>query len=260
MRGSELGLVCQFAVLALLLGSGDLAVGQTPVEISQPEVSTHRISRVDFIRTPGAAPPQALELRVEVDKNGAVTSVRVAYGPEESHEAAVALAKTWRYKPFERDGQTVLATFTDFVSILPPERAVTGRVPFPVAHDWATVKITLNRTPGFGPGAPYEVQIDGNGDVLLKGVAGERRLQISREALERLLDVFRKAKYFSLDREYRLGAEDLPTCITSISIGGQSMSVTDYGGLQVGMPASVRDVEEAIDEAAGTRDWLKPSR
>src|ERR1039457_6214991 len=251
LRGSELGLVCQFAVLALLLGSGDLAVGQTPVEISQPEVSTHRISRVDFIRTPGAAPPQALELRVEapgvrisrvdfirtpgaappqalelrveVDKNGAVTSVRVAYGPEESHEAAVALAKTWRYKPFERDGQTVPATFTDFVSILPPERAVTGRVPFPVAHDWATVKITLNRTPGFGPGAPYEVQIDGNGDVLLKGVAGERRLQISREALERLLDVFRKAKYFSLDREYRLGAEDLPTCITSISIGGQSM-------------------------------------
>src|ERR1022692_3553767 len=94
LRGSELGLVCQFAVLALLLGSGDLAVGQTPVEISQPEVSTHRISRVAFIRTPGAAPPKPLKLRVEVAKTGPFPSARGASGPKKPPEAAVALEKT----------------------------------------------------------------------------------------------------------------------------------------------------------------------
>jgi hypothetical protein len=30
--------------------------------------------------------------------------------------------------------------------------------------------------------------------------------------------------------------------------------------LQVGMPAAVRNVQEAIDEAAGARDWLTPIR
>jgi hypothetical protein len=52
----------------------------------------------------------------------------------------------------------------------------------------------------------------------------------------------------------------LPTYVTSISIGGRYMSVADYGGWQVGMPAALRDVEEATDEAAGTREWLKPSQ
>jgi hypothetical protein len=50
-----------------------------------------------------------------------------------------------------------------------------------------------------------------------------------------------------LDSEYRIAASDLPTCITSISIDEHSMPVLDYGGQQVGMPVSVREVEQAIE-------------
>ena len=74
------------------------------------------------------------------------------------------------------------------------------------------------------------------------------------------MEVYRRANYFSLDRRYTLAATDLPTYVTSISIDGQEMSVVDYGGLEAGMPASVRDVEDAIDEVAGTRKWSKPDR
>jgi hypothetical protein len=153
----------------------------------------------------------------------------------------MALARTWRYKPFERDGQAAPATFTDYISILPPERTLSAGALFPVVQDWASVKITLKRTESNGPGPNYQVQIDGHGDVLFNGAGGERRRHISREALEGLLDVFGKANYFSLDRVYSIAASDLQTCVTSISIDGQSMSVVDYGGMQVGMPASVRD-------------------
>ena len=71
------------------------------------------------------------------------------------------------------------------------------------------------------------------------------------------IEAFRAARYYGLDHEYKMAATDLSPCLTSISIDGHSMSVLDYGGLQVGMPTSVRDLEFAIDEVAGTRTWLR---
>jgi hypothetical protein len=216
---------------------------------------------VNWIRKPGAQGFQGLWLRIEVNKDGAVTAVQVTSGPEDLRAAAIALAKTWRYEPFERDGRAAPATVTDFVSILPPERPYAASRLFPAVRDWSSVKITLKRTRCYGTCPAYEVQIDGNGDVLFNETFPEerqRRRHISRKELEGLVEVFRKANYFSLDREYRFGVTDLPTFVTSISIDGRSTSVEDYGGMVAGMPASVREVEEAIDEIAGTREWLKP--
>jgi len=51
----------------------------------------------------------------------------------------------------------------------------------------------------------------------------------------------------------------LPPCKSGVA-GHSLMSVLDYGGLQVGMPVSVCDVEQAIGEASGTSDWLLPGR
>jgi len=253
----------EFAVLALLLAAANFADGQAPIEIARPEVEAHRISSVNFIRAAHPALYQSVTLLVEVDRNGVVTSAIVTEGPDESREAAVALAKAWRYRPFVRDGRTIEASFSDYVWVLPPERPVRGNDPFPAIQKWDSLKITLQRNACFGDCPVYMVQIDGNGDAVSTEtypVRREQRRHISREALVGLLEVFRKANYFSLDRTYRLGATDLPTYTTSIAIDGQSMSVVDYAGLHVGMPASVRDVEDAIDEAAGTRDWFKPDR
>jgi len=111
-RGKARG-TWQVVVLALLLGSANWAGGQTPIEIPQPEVWAHRISRVTWIRTPGEPRFRTLSLRIEADQNGAVTSVEMTDGPEEFRDAAMALARGWRFKPFERNGQAVPAAFTD---------------------------------------------------------------------------------------------------------------------------------------------------
>jgi TonB family protein len=203
---------------------------------------------------------QGLVLRIEVDRTGSVTSAKVTEGTEEFRAAAVAMARKWRYKPFVRDGRAVPAAFTDIIMIRPPESPVRTNKAFPTVQNWGSVKIVLKRTPCFGRCPVYDVEIDGHGNVTFNGSVGERHRHISRETLEGLLEVFRKANYFSLDSAYRIGATALPTYITSISIDGHSMSVLDYGGLQVGMPVSVREVEQAIDEAAGTNDWLLPGR
>ena len=70
--------------------------------------------------------------------------------PPETRAAGRALVKTWRYKPFEEDGQPVAATFTDYVSVLPPELPLPRDVPFPIVRDWSSLKITLTRTMCYG--------------------------------------------------------------------------------------------------------------
>jgi Domain of unknown function (DUF6438) len=96
------------------------------------------------------------------------------------------------------------------------------------------VKTTLARSRCFGPCPAYEVEIDGDGSVLFTEtypVSAQHRASISRDTLERLLEIFQKADYFSLSRDYMFPVTDLPDYRTSISIDGKTMSVHDYGGL-----------------------------
>lgn len=247
------------AMMALVICAGRL-IGQEGAEISNGDEASHRRSGDHFIRADKPRFFEGVGLRVSVDTTGAVTHAEVTDGPSEFHEAAVALAKTWTYKPFERDGRAVAVTFATLVSLLPRESAPCSHVAFPEVHDLKRVVITLRRTRCFGTCPAYDLQIDGSGNVIFNGsypVTGERRGLVSHSAFEGLVERFRKSNYFSLCPSYVLGATDLPTAITSISIDGKSMSVSDYGGLQMGMPASVREIEKAIDEVAGTKRWLK---
>jgi Domain of unknown function (DUF6438) len=198
-------------------------------------------------------------LQLDVDEHGVVKSVEVKDGPTELRATAVALAQAWKYRSFPTAGKPQKVTFTEYISILPPERAVRSDVPFPTVHDWGTVMITMTRTRCFGSCPDYQVQIRGTGDLAFKSTFPkevERQKKVSREELERLMDKFRAANFYAAETRYEMPVTDLPTCSTYISINGQSMSVTDYGGWMAGMPASLRDVELAIDELAGTAKWL----
>jgi hypothetical protein len=172
-------LVCQFAGLTLLLAGANL-VGQTSLEILRAEVAAHRTSRTDFIRTSGAGDFRGLLLRIEVDRTGSVTSAKVTEGAEKFRAAALAMAQSWRYKPFVRDGRAVPAAFTDFVMILPPERAVRTSKAFPTVQNWDSVKIALKRTACYGDCPVYEVKIDGHGNVLFNGSVGQQRAALFR--------------------------------------------------------------------------------
>ena len=72
-----------------------------------------------------------------------------------------------------------------------------------------------------------------------------------------LVKQFQGAGFFRLKSEYRAGVTDNPTFVVTIDTGHGSKSVVDYVGEDVGMPASVKQLENAIDAAAGTELWIK---
>lgn len=136
-------------------------------------------------------------------------------------------------------------------------------------EDPRAVLIRLERFPGLilcdgpRPGA-YTLDIQGTGVVTITEAARSdlpngpqmirqppRHYAISRDSVERLVGRFRDADFFSLSDEYRSGVTDQPGQRLTFRAGASSASVDDYVGESVGMPLVVRDLERAVDAAAG---------
>jgi hypothetical protein len=138
-----------------------------------------------------------------------------------------------RFKPFERDGTPVRATFTDYVAIVPPEEWASPRVPFPAIQDWSTLRIRLQRTACYGTCPGYSVELRGDGEVLFEGegnvlIVGRHRGRISKEALAGLVADFRDANYFSVKDEYVSMTTDLPPSrhLSSLTGAGEPSKTT----------------------------------
>jgi Domain of unknown function (DUF6438) len=210
-----------------------------------------------------------IQVAVTVDAGGAVVSATAqrAHDPRNDYDPAIyadaeSLVRALHYVPFERGGHPTAVKFTEYVSVLPPEIKAEEHVPFPEIKDWESIKITLRRTRCFGACPAYRVEVHGDGTVLFQwegndGPAEVQRGTISGQNFYVLLYIFVVADFYSLRDSYRLGATDLPTCFTSIEINGHKKQVEDYGGREVGMPLIVTQLEDAIDQAAGTDRWLK---
>jgi hypothetical protein len=237
--------------------------GAAAVHVSHKEVSEHRLTPREALRAVLTRSFFAsLELEIQVDEDGNVVSAQPKRGPEHLYPAAIAQAKNWKYKPFEKNGKPVAARFEDYIRVLPPEDLPKAHVPFPQVHDGNALRIALRRTPCFGSCPAYQVEIAGDGTVTYVGssnvlLKGEHHDHVSRDAVLQMVDAFRKADFFSLKDTYMLGATDLPTYIISITIDGRTKSVTDYEGEQVGMPHAVTELEEMIDKVANTAKWTR---
>ena len=119
----------------------------------------------------------------------------------------------------------------------------------------------LSRTQCNGTCPVYVVVVSGNGAVTYQGMAsvwvlGEHRSTITREAMKKLVGLFRDSDYYSLNDQYIDNAFDIPTYEMSIEIDGKRKTIVDHGGLRVGMPVSVFDLENTVDEFADTRRWI----
>ena len=261
---------------------GDQSSGQTrtsgqdipaAILVSHKEVTAHRLTPHEAIRTRrrgGRFPWPQIQLEAVADENGDVTYVHVTStyddglypGWEEFFPKAIDVAKSWKFRSFERNGKPVAARFLEYVNIVPPEQLPTTHVPFPEIQDWNKLQITLERTSCFGTCPAYKVEIHGDGSMVYTGtrfvpITGEHRDHISREAVEQIVEAFRRADYFSLRDKYIQSVTDNATYRTSISIGGQTKSVTNYVGEEVGMPQTVTDLENAIDHVADTAKWIR---
>lgn len=118
--------------------------------------------------------------------------------------------------------------------------------------------ITLERTACFGACPVYSITIYGNGTVIYHGesfvnVTGVATRQIAPEKVHALVAEFYRINYFSLKDQYSSDVTDMPSQITSITIAGSSKRVENY----VSGPQVLFQLEDKIDETAGSADWTK---
>ncbi|OAN63151.1 hypothetical protein A7X12_01395 [Sphingomonas sp. TDK1] len=190
---------------------------------------------------------------------------------------AMEAVRAWTFRPQTFEGRP--AQVVGRVSIayrrrpIPPNRTIA----FPAAAP-RDFRITLQRTACYGQCPDYRVTVHGDGRVEFDsgeyhspGTAAQAHLdtignnvllpgrhlaRVDPAGVARLLDRFRDAHFFGLRDEYTYPATDNPTQVLTVQVGKTSKTVTDYIGIEAGMPQAVRDLEDAVDAVAGTARWV----
>jgi hypothetical protein len=96
-------------------------------------------------------------------------------------------------------------------------------------------------------------------------VTGKATGKISKKAFRALVAEFQKLDYFSLPDSYSPGTPqcpqrvtDMPSANTSIRLNGKTKVVLHYYGCgDGGKLPQLTELENKIDEVAGTRKWIK---
>ena len=170
----------------------------------------------------------------------------------------------WKFDPFLVDGRPVTAKVEEYVDLVPPERLPTTQAASPELRPDSRVSITLQRTACYGRCAAYTVIVSTAG-IAFEGekyVAseGKHKASVDPDAVRKLASRFIAADFYSMDSKYAASVTDNPTYILSISIDGRKKEVVDYVGQREGMPAVIKDLEDAVDELADTKRWIKPAQ
>jgi uncharacterized protein DUF6438 len=126
--------------------------------------------------------------------------------------------------------------------------------------------ITIARTACFGGCPVYSLSVTPSGAVTYEGkahvrVPGTATAQIARGKVDTLLSELEKAGYFTFASQYVSGepacgryATDLPTVITSVTIGGRTKRIEhDYGCR--GAPRALVVLERRVDEVLDSGRW-----
>jgi len=234
------------------------------VTVEEQELREHAISADNPIHAETKARVglyKQVELDILVDKSGAVIAAKPVRGPKEYFAQAVEEAKTWKYKPFVREGNAVYARVQGWVNILPAEDLPLVHIPFPQLRDLNSLVIALSRSTCFGTCPGYKVEIRGNGTVAFNGTAfvnfpGTHTDHISQDDVDGLVRKFASADFFSLKDAYTAMVTDNPSYVIEITIDGRHKSVHDYVGPMVGMPDAVGELENEVDHVADTERWI----
>lgn len=204
-----------------------------------------------------------LRLRLIVSTTGDVLdaeaggdSASLRHWPEVRSEV-----RQWKFRPFEENGEPVIADVVEYIDLVPPESLPSRHVVPPALGTNSKIAITLQRSGCFGTCPSYKVVVGQDGIVFEGGgfvvAAGRHTAKIGPDKTRKLAKDFLAADFYSLNSEYRASVTDNPTYLLSIDIDGHSKSVTDYVGQWVGMPAVVVDLENEVDDVAETKRWVE---
>lgn len=268
-----------FASIALLAFQGCSASSQTAPRIGVYGLSSQRISGAESVRAPGVSGFDQVSVLVTVDVDGNVVDAELADDRFLGDASAVlAAAKEWKFRPQSFDGKPIQAVGEIAIEVDPPEIPPDTSIPFPTAAP-ADIEITLERSACFGTCPDYRVTITGDGSVRFSdrevnfpGAAAEvhsmfngqnvlwsgtHDAEVSPQAVAELIEKFRASHFMGMKPEYTAGVTDNPTYALTLRVGKTTKRVVDYVGNEVGMPASVTALEDAVDELAGTQRWVR---
>jgi hypothetical protein len=233
------------------------------------ETERHRVPLPEMRIGRSRGSPQSVTFWVHVDDEGQVLDVRefktdTTFPFDYRSDALVESIRKITYRPFHRNGVAVEAWAQDEVEVgtEPALPVLTGAgANFPTLADPTDFSIQLSRSGCYGTCPSYSVVIHGDGKLDFHGggyvaIPGDHQARIEPEAAARLLERFRAADFFELKDTYRAGVTDNPTYSLELVIGARKKTVIDYVGTWVGMPALVNELEDAVDEAAGTDRWV----
>lgn len=242
------------------------APAQDAVIINEPEIHQHIAFVKDILRirtdVPDGWTPISVGLAMTVGIDGSVLSAIPMGACDSTYcQQASQAALQCRFRPFERNGKPVKATFPFFVAIVPADRRLAERVAFPDVVNWSSVRMTLERTRCAAKCPSYTIEVHGDGSVNYDGdrdtnYCGEWTGTIPESSVKELFSYFRKADYFWLFRNYvEAHADAFPMNRTLISFDNHEMAVEELRGEYVGMPTIVSDLEGAFDRLAGPDHW-----
>jgi hypothetical protein len=123
--------------------------------------------------------------------------------------------------------------------------------------------VRLERSACYGTCPVYGVEIDASGAVRYQGtryvrVRGKKDVKIPPATVADLADKLRAAGFFRLawkDPCDRVATDNATVTVTFVD-GGHKRTIEDYHG-NMCMPATLRELEDAIDRVAGTAAWTK---
>ena len=206
------------------------------------------------------------QLRLTVTVSPAGDVVKAEGGPDDLMKFWPQLEKEvlqWKFTPFEKNGEPNTAEIEEYIDLVPPERLPTKHVAPPLIRSNSQVTVTLLRTGCFGSCPSYTVTIstngitfEGNGFVVASGKHTDAAKAAAVRALARR---FVAADFYSMNDQYQAGVTDNPTYVLSLTIDGRKKEVEDYVGQEVGMPAVIAELENAVDTFARTERWINGS-
>ena len=172
-----------------------------------------------------------------------------------------AEARGWKFTPFEKDGLVTTAEVDEYIELVPPERKPRQHVTPPLITAQSKVSIELVRSRCYGRCPAYRVTVSTEGIDFGGGAfvvaTGAHKAPIRADRVRELAKKFVDADFYSMDDGYSLNVTDCPTYYLTITIDGRAKRVTDYMGIQAGMPAIITELEDEVDALGGTKLWIE---
>jgi len=204
-----------------------------------------------------------IELKLTVSSAGDVERVSAdsSSGAMQFWPSLQKEVQGWKFRPFEINGKPVETQVSDYINIVPAERLPKVHVTPPDFRSDSKFLIKLGRSGCMGTCPAYDVEIH-ESEVVFLGYSyvvapGRHIVKLNPVQTRALVRRFIDSDFYSMAPKYVQAVTDCPTYTLSIEIDGHRKQVIDYVGEEVGMPQSISDLEEAVDNLAGTDRWIR---